>query len=708
MNRIIQLTLILPLIMLLSCNSKTESPKDMGDNPFFMEYGTPYNIPPFEKIKLAHYMPAFNEAMRLHAIEIETIVNNSESPDFKNTIEALDYSGLMLNEVRGVFYNMLSSNTNDSLQNLATEVAPLLSQHEDNILLNAELFKRVKTVYDAKSNLSLNTEQTRLLDETYKRFVRGGAGLDAKQQEALRTINQELSTLALKFGENILKETNSFKLVIDKKEDLVGLPQSIIDGGAETAKEAGMEGKWVFTLHNPSVMPFLQYAAKRELREKIWNAYTNRGNNSNEFDNKDNIKKIIDLRIKRANLLGYKSYADYVLAENMAKNAANVYNLLNKLWEPAIKVAANEAKEMQAMIDAEGGKFKLAPWDWRYYAEKVRKAKYNLDDEELRPYFELENVKKGVFMTVNKLWGLNFIEKTDVPKYHTDAVCYEVQDKEGKYLGILFMDFHPRDSKRGGAWMNNYREQNIREGKDVRPVITVVCNFSKPTADMPALLTLDEVSTFFHEFGHALHGMLSQCTYPSLAGTNVSRDFVELPSQIMENWATTEEVLNLYAKHYKTGATIPADLVNKMKESKFFNQGFETIEYLAASTLDMDYHVLTENTLTDVLAFENESMQKLGLMPEIISRYKSTYFNHIFSGGYATGYYSYIWAQVLDADAFDAFKQNGIFDPKSAEAFRVNILEKGGTEDAMELYKKFRGAEPDIKALIKRKGLDKV
>jgi len=693
------------MILLGACTQEIQISKEVANNPFFKKYDAPFQVPPFDKIKETDYLPAFKEAFRIHDLEIEAIVKNGEKPTFANTIEALEYSGNYLSDISYVFYNLLSSSTNDSMQKVASEVSPLISKHSDNIIMNLELFKRVKELYDSKTSLNLSLEQSKLLDETYKRFIRSGASLTAEQQEKLRNINSELSTLGLKFGDNLLKETNGFKLIIEKKEDLVGLPESIIDAAAQTAKELNLEGKWVFSLKNPSVMPFLQYSSKRELREKIWRAYTNRGNNANENDNKEVIKKIVELRILRANLLGFKSHADFILSDNMAKTPDNVYKLLHQLWEPAIKVATNEAKEMQAIINKEGGKFKLEPWDWRYYAEKLRKQKYDLDEEQLRPYFQLDNVKKGVFTVSEKLFGLTFKENKNLPKYHADAEAYEVSDIAGNFLGILYMDFHPRDSKRGGAWMDNFRGQYKKDGKDIRPVITVVCNFSKPTADKPALLNLDEVSTLFHEFGHALHGMLSKCTYPSISGTSVSRDFVELPSQIMENWYLEEDVLKIYAKHYKTGEILPKELLTKLKNSQLFNQGFETTEYLAASLLDMNYHTLTTPMNDDVNTFEAKAMTNMGLISEIIPRYKSTYFNHIFNSGYSAGYYSYIWAAILDADAFEAFKQNGIFDTKTADAFRTNILEKGGTEDAMELYRRFRGAEPDIKPLLKRRGL---
>ncbi len=677
-----------------------------GNNPLLQPFNTPFNVPPFDKIKMEHYKPAFEEAIKVNEKEIDAIVNNSEKPNFKNTIEALEYSGDLLNTISTIFFNLSETVTNDEFQAIAEDVTPMLSKHSDNISLNVKLFQRVKDVYSQKSKLKLTPEQKVLLEETYKDFVRSGANLDEKKKEQLRKINEELSLLTLKFGDNVLKETNKFQLLIDNKNDLAGLPQGIIDAAADDAAKAGKTGKWVFTLKNPSVMPFLQYASNRTLREKIWRAYMMRGNNGNELDNKENIRKIANLRLERAKLLGYKTYADYVLEENMAKTPKKVNELLMKLWKPALEVTKKDAGDLQKLIDKEGGKFKLEPWDWRYYAEKLRKEKYDLDEESLKPYFKLENVRDGIFTLANKLYGIKFVERIDIPKYHKEAVTYEVIDADGSHLAILYMDFFPRESKRGGAWMTNFREQyRTPDGKNVSPVVSLVCNFTKPTGDTPSLLTADEVETFFHEFGHGLHGMFSKCTFRSIAGTNVSRDFVELPSQVMENWVFEPEMLALYAKHYKTGQVIPEDLVKKIKNSSLFNQGFVTTEYLAASLLDMAYYTQTKNIEGDINQFEDKEMKKIGLIPEIISRYRSTYFNHIFSGGYSSGYYSYIWAAVLDTDAFQAFREHGLFDKKTADSFRNNVLSKGKTDDPMKMYKAFRGAEPSIEPLLKKRGL---
>jgi peptidyl-dipeptidase Dcp len=698
------LILLTTIVMITSFKSAgTNEPS--GDNPFLKEYKTPFGVPPFSEIKPAHFLPAIEKGIEEQNKEIEAIIGNRQQPDFENTIAALDYSGGLIRKVNTVFGNLNSANTNKELQGIAKQIAPMLSAHNDNINLNPKLFEKIKAVYDKRDQLNLTGEQMRLLTEKYKDFVRGGAALSGEKQERFRQINKELSVLTLQFGENVLNETNDFKLVIDNTDDLAGLTPSLIEQGAETARDAGLEGKWVYTLHNPSIMPFLQYSANRSLREKIYNAYVNRGNNGNKNDNRALIQQIVALRLEKAKLLGYESHAAFVLEENMAKNADNVEKLLLQLWEPALKRAGTEARELQSIIDREGGNFALQPWDWRYYAEKLRKEKYDLDDEELKPFFLLENVKQGVFTVANKLYGITFTERKDIPVYHPDAVAYEVKEANGNHIGILYMDFYPRESKRGGAWMNSFRKQYIENGKNISPVITTVCNFSKPTATQPSLLTFDETSTLFHEFGHALHGLLSNSTYYSLTGTSVPRDFVELPSQIMENWASEPEVLKMYAKHYLTGETIPQELIDKLQKSRYFNQGFETVEYLAASFLDMGYHDLKEISFTDVSEFEKNTLSGIGLMPEITSRYRSTYFNHIFSGGYSSGYYSYIWAAILDADAFEAFKEKGLFDKETAASFRQNILSRGGTEDPMTLYHKFRGADPDITPLLKRRGL---
>ncbi len=677
----------------------------LEQNPFFSEFDTPFGVPPFDKIKVEHYMPAFEAGMKQHREEIDDIVNDPEPPTFENTLEALEGSGALLTRVDNVFRNMRTAHTNEEIQEIAKKIAPILSKHTDDILFNNKLFQRIKTIYGRKGGLDLTPEQDKLLEEYYKKFVRGGANLNAEGKAELAKINEKLSVLTLKFGENLLKENNRFELVIEREEDLAGLPADVISGAAETARERGHEGKWVFTLHKPSMVPFLQYSEKRDLREKIFKVYINRGNNNDELDNKEILSQIVALRVRKAQLLGYKTHAHFVLEENMAKGPENVYDLLNKLWVPSLAKAKEEAGALQEMIDKEGGGFKLEAWDWWYYAEKLKKEQYALDDELLRPYFKLENVRNGAFTLANKLYGITFDERTDIPKYHDEVRVFEVKEADGTHRGILYMDFHPRASKRGGAWMSSYRKQSKLGGEVKTPVITNVSNFSKPTGDKPALLNLDEVYTLFHEFGHGLHGLLSDCTYPMLSGTAVAQDFIELPSQIMENWVTEPEMLKIYARHYETGEPISQELIDRIKKASHFNQGFATTEYLAASFLDMDWHTVTEPTELDPEAFETASLGKIGLIPEIVVRYRSTYFRHIFSGGYSAGYYSYIWAGVLDADAFQAFKETSLFDRETGQRFRRYILAAGGSEDPMTLYKRFRGAEPTIDPLLERRGL---
>lgn len=676
-------------------------------NPFFQAYATPFEVPPFDKIKNEHFKPAILEGIKRHEAEINAIANNPDAPTFENTILAMENAGELLSNVNVVFSNLNGANTNEEIQKIAKEVSPNLAAHNDNIYLNEKLFARVKAIWDKRESLGLNLEDAKILENRYKAFVRSGAKLAAADKDRLRKINAELSLTSLKYGQNILAETNKFELVIEDKKDLAGLPQELINAAAEEAKTKNKEGKWVFTLSNSSVMPFLQYSSNRKLRQQIWDAYQTRGNHDDEFDNKENAVKQANLRGEKARLLGYKSHADYVLEESMAKNPENVAKLLNDLWKPALAIAKTEAADIQKMMDKEGVKDKVKPYDWRYYTEKIRKQRFDLDEQELKPYFSLENVRKGVFQVTEKLYGLQFKQLNDVPKYHEEVTVWEVVEADGKHVGILYMDFFPRASKRGGAWMTSYRNQKTVDGNRKAPVISIVCNFTKPTGDTPALLTFDEVTTFFHEFGHALHGLLSNVTYKSLAGTSVPRDFVELPSQIMENWAAEPEVLKMYAKHYKTGQVIPDALIQKLQKAGAFDQGFATVEYLAASFLDMDYHSQTAPIAIDANSFEKNSMKKIGLIDAIIPRYRSTYFSHIFSGGYSSGYYSYIWSGVLDTDAFEAFKTTNLFNPEKAKLFRKNVLEKGGTEDPMVLYKRFRGAEPSVEPLLRKRGLDK-
>ncbi len=674
-------------------------------NPFFSEWKTPFGIAPFDQISEEHYMPAYKKGMADQLKAIEKIIKNSEAPTFENTIEALEKSDALLKSVNFVFGNLNSANTNDKMQEINKNVCPLLSKHNDDLNLNPQLFERVKTLHNKREELKLTVEQNKLLNDYYKGFVRGGANLAQEDKIKFRKINEELSVLTVQFGENVLKEDNAFEMLLDKEEDLVGLQSNVRNAAAEAAKEKGYDGKWLFTPHKPSWIPFLTFSERRDLREKLYKGYINRGDNNNENDNKKIIDKIVNLRIRKANLLGYKTHADFVLEETMAKTPENVYNLLNKIWVPALKVAKKERDMMQQMISSEGNDFKLASWDWWYYAEKIRKEKYDLNENEVRAYLEIDNVIKGSFILAEKLFGLSFEEKTDIPKYHTDVKTYVVKSSDGKTVGVYLSDWFYRSSKRGGAWMNSFRKQSAMDGKPVLPIIYNVGNFTKPTADTPSLLSLDEAETLFHEFGHALHGLLSECTYPSISGTNVPRDFVEFPSQVLENWVLEPEMLNLYAKHYQTGEVMPEELIKKIKLAEKFNQGFTTLEYMAAALLDMAWHTLTKEETRDVNKFETAVLDDLGLIPEIISRYRTTYFRHI-TGGYSSGYYSYIWSEILDADTFEAFKEKGIFDQETAKSYRDNILAKGGTVDAMELFKKFRGREPKIEPLLERRGLN--
>jgi len=673
------------------------------DNPFFKEWNTPFKTPPFNEIRLEHFLPAVKEGIQLQKAAVDAITANNEKPSFENTIEALEMSDEFLNRVNRVFSNLNSANTNPEMQEIARKTTPMFSKHNDDINLNQKLFEKVKTLYNERDKLELSTEQKTVLENYYLDFVRGGANLTDEGKEKLRKINEELSLLSLKFGENLLKETNAIGLLVDNKDDLAGLPQNVIDAAAEMAVSKGHSGKWVFTLQKPSFIPFLTYSEKRSLREKVFKSYINRGNNYNEFDNKKILSRIAALRAKKAELLGYKTHADFVLEKSMAKKPGTIYEFLTGLWKPALKRARAEVEDMQNLINREGKQFALQAWDWWYYAEKVKKEKFNLDEEMIRPYFKMENVRRGAFDVASKLYGIKIIERIDIPVYHPDVRVFEVQEADGKHLGIFYSDYYPREGKRSGAWSSTFRGQSNIGGNYITPVVCNVGNFSKPTADIPSLMSIDEVNTLFHELGHGLHSLLANTTYPN--ARSVPRDFVELPSQIMENWALDPEVLPLYAKHYKTGEPMPKELLDKIVNAKLFNQGFETVEYLAASFLDMDWHTLTESVERDVVDFERESLKKIGLIPEIESRYQSTNFQHIFSGGYSSGYYSYIWAEVLDADAFEAFRERGLFDRETATSFRKNVLEKGGSEDVMVLYKRFRGAEPKVDALLKKRGL---
>jgi peptidyl-dipeptidase Dcp len=680
-----------------SCKNEKQVDKS---NPFFSEFNTPFNVPAFDKIMAKHYMPAFDTGMAQGRREIAQIVKNKKNPTFKNTVVALDNAGELLTNVSKVFFEQASANTNDSLQNIEVEISPKLAAFNDEITLNPDLFKRVKYVYDNQTKFKLNPEQTFLLENLYKGFIRNGANLNKQDQDSLKKLNQQISVLAVRFSQNILNETNDYNLFVDKS-GIDGLPESVTAPAADAAKAAGQEGKWLFTTQKPSIFPFLTYSKNRELRRELFHAYTNRGNNGNESDNNKVFAELVALRAAHAKILGFKSHADYVLELRMAKNPENVANLLNSLWERAIPLAKNEVKEMQDIINKEGGKFKLEPSDWWYYSEKLRKQKYDLNDTELRPYFKLENVIDGVLTCANKLFGITFTPLTKIPLPHPDAKAFEVKDNNGLHIGVLYMDFHPRESKRQGAWCGTYRSHHMKDGKIITPVVTSVFNFTSPNGDMPALLDLDEVSTLFHEFGHALDNLFNKNQYNSLY---VPSDFVELPSQLNEHWATEPAVLKMYAKNYKTGELIPDELVKKITNSGYFNQGFANVEVLAASMLDMAYHTLQAPVNIDIQSFEKDYFTKIGLIPEIVSRYRTTYFAHI-ADGYDAGYYCYTWAAVLDNDAFEAFKEKGIFDQATAQSYRKNILEKDGTMDAMQMFVNFRGREPKIEPLLKNTGL---
>ncbi|BFK03083.1 M3 family metallopeptidase [Parabacteroides goldsteinii] len=693
-------------VALSACSSSEKKSEILAPGDILLtEFTTPFGVPPFDKIELEDYMPAFKEAIAQQQKEVDDIVGQTAAPDFENTIVALDQSGSLLRKVNAVFSGLNSANTNDEMQALSRELSPLLSKNSDDIRLNKDLFARVKTVYDNRESLNLNKEQKKLLEETYKSFVRGGANLDAEQQARLRELNSEISMLQLTFGQNMLKETNAFQLVIENKDDLAGLPESLILNAEVAARAAGLEGKWLFTLHNPSVMPFLQYADNRALREKIFKGYINRGNNGNDADNKDVVLKLVTLRLEKAKLMGYDDYASFVLEDRMAKTSDKVYALLDEIWKPALGKAKEELADINAEIKKEGGNFEAEGWDWRYYFEKAKKAKFDLDENQVRPYLKLENVRDGAFLLANKLYGITFTPIKEIPLPHPDAQAFECKDKDGTHLGVLYMDFFPRASKRGGAWCGTYRSQTYKDGKRQGPVVTIVCNFSQPAPGQPALLSADEAETLFHEFGHGLHNLFKDVHYYGVSG--VPRDFVELPSQVMEHWVFEPELLKEYAKHYETNEVIPAELIEKLDKSGKYGQGFATTEYLAASLLDMDFHVLKEvHEGADVMKFEETVLGERGLLKQIPSRYRTTYFNHTMGGGYTAGYYSYIWAEVLDADAYQAYKETGdIFNQEVAAKFREYVLTPGGIDDAMDMYKNFRGKEPNTEPLLKNRGL---
>ena len=696
---------------------KQTSTLDPNINPFFQEWKTSYEVPPFMDIKDEHYMPAYKKGMEENLKEINAIVQNTEPPTFTNTIEELERSGKLLSKVGRVFSNLASSNTNPQLQELQRELSPMLSAHSDKILLNKDLFKRVEAIWQDRENINLTSEQLKLLGDTRKQFVRSGALMNETQKKKISEINSEISALSTLFGQNLLAETNGFELILSES-DLEGLSENIIAAASEAASQKmdkaetadekqKYKDKYLFTPHRSSMYPFLTESTRRDLREILYKSYVMRGDNNNETDNKQIAAKIAKLRAERAKIMGYKTHAHFVLEENMLKTPNEVYELLIKLWEPAVKRAKAEVADMQAVADAEGQNFEIAPWDWWHYSEKVRKEKYDLDESAIKPYLSLDNVLQGVFNTTNKLWGLNFTELFDIDLYHPDARAWEVTDIDGSHLGIFIGDYFTRSNKRGGAWMSSFKGQSNLDGRE-RPIVVNVCNFPAPVGDNPALLSFDNVVTLFHEFGHAMHGTLTDVTYGSMAGTSGPRDFIELPSQLLEHWASEPQILKSFATHYETGEPIPDELIQKLLNASKFNQGFINTEYLAASLLDMDWHTISANDeLKDANKFELKSMKKVGLIDEIAPRYRTTYFAHIFSGGYSSGYYSYVHAAVLDSDAFEAFKEAGdVFDPKLSSKLRSSIYSMGSTEEAMDLFVNFRGRKPVIEPLLKVRGLD--
>lgn len=699
MKRSLITTAIVTLaLMVTSCNNSR--------NPLLEEWDTPFGIPPFSEVKIEHYKPAVLAAIEEHNKEIEAIINNPEAPSFENTIVALDNSGALFSRVYSVFGSETSINSTPELMAVETELAPIVSAHFNEISMNEQLYRRVKAVYDNRDNLGLEPDQMRLLTETYKDYEKSGATLPEDKKAELKKINSRISELQLKFEQNVLKETAAFNLVVDNEADLSGLPEAAKEAAAQRAAEKGMEGKWVFGLDNASVMPFLQFDDNRALRTELINGYLHRGDNDNENDNKAIIVEMVNLYNQKAKIMGFDNYAEFVLQDRMAKTPEAVYNLLDQLWTPALKSAKRELADMYPIAKAQGVNDELTAADWRYYFEKAKAEKFNLSEDELKPYFKFENVREGIFYVANRLYGITFTQLNNVPVPHPEAQAFECKDADGSTLGIIFMDMFARPGyKRGGAWCGGYREQYYKDGVRVIPIVTIVGNFTRGTGDAPALLSPDETETFFHEFGHALQSLLQDVRYQGNA--SMTRDFVELPSQINEHWAFEPEVLKVYAKHYQTGEVIPQELVDKLDKSGKYGQGFATTEYLAASLLDMDYFIMDEIPADlDVDKFESKVLGDRGLLSQIPPRYRSTYFTHVFGGGYTVGYYSYIWAEVLDADAYEAFKETGdIFNQEVARKFREEVLERGGEDDAMTLYVNFRGKEPGIDPLLANRGL---
>lgn len=685
----------------------------MSENPLLTESQLPYGAPQFDKIRAEHYLPAFRQAISEAKADVDAIVNNPDAPDFPNTIEALEFAGRTLNRVSGIFYNILEADTNDELQRIAEEVSPLMTEYEMYVSLNDKLFERVKSVYAGKDSLGLEPDQRRLLENTYRSFARNGANLSEEDKAVYSKYVEELSLLCLQFGKNVLASTNAYKLHLTDSSDLAGLPDYVRELGAMTAGERGLEG-WVFTLDYPSYLPFMQNSERPDLRREMFLAYNSKALGG-ENDNTETVRKIADLRIKIANILGYETWADYVLEENMAKDKATVVKFLDNLMKPSLPYARKDVEAVFSYAKANGfaemaraagmDPDQFMPWDFSYWSEKYKQAEYALSDEQLKPYFRLEDCIDAVFSLAGRLYGISFEERKDIPVYHKDVKVYDVKDADGSHLALFYADFFPRASKRGGAWMTEFRGQSIRNGVEERPLVSIVTNFSKPTETAPSLLTHDELCTFLHEFGHSLHGMFAEGRYTSLCGTNVSRDFVELPSQIMENWAFEPEYLNSFARDYRSGEVIPAELVERIVRAKNYLAGYYQVRQLDFGTLDMAWHTLTALPEEDAAEFEKKVLAPSAVMPKVPGTAISTAFNHIFSGGYSAGYYSYKWAEVLEADAFSLFKEKGIFDRETASSFRTNILSKGDTEDPAVLYRRFRGRDPEPSALMEKLGL---
>ncbi len=684
------------LALICSCSMK---------NPFLTESSAPFGAPEFDKIKNEHYLPAFEAAVAEGKAEIDAIVANQEEPTFENTIEAMEYAGGTLNKVAGIFYNLMEAHTNDEMQAIAEQVSPMLTEFSMYTSLNAPLFERVKAVYQKKDELGLEVDQMKLLEDTYRGFVRGGANLSPEDKEVYSKISEELSLASLQFSKNVLAATNAYTLHITDSADLAGLPEYVKTMGAETAKEKELEG-WAFTLAYPSFGPFMKYSENRELRRQLWTAYNTRALGG-EFDNSEIVKKIVDLRIKKANILGYETFADYALEVRMAKDRKTVEEFIMQLLEPSLPFAKKDVADVQAYAKANGFNEKLMSWDFSYWSERLQKEQYSLNEELLKPYFQLENCIDAVYGLATRLYGITFHELDNVPVYHEEVKVYEVKDADGSHLALLYADFFPRASKRGGAWMTEFRGQSIKDGVEYRPFINIVMNFTKPTADAPSLITHSELTTFLHEFGHALHGILAQGRYPSLTGTGVSRDFVELPSQLMENWAYEPEYLNSFAKHYQTGEAIPMELIEKIVAAKNFQAGYAQVRQLHFGYLDMAWHSQTALPAETPMEFEKKTLAPYSVLPAVDGTAFSTSFSHIFTGGYSAGYYSYKWAEVLEADAYSLFEEKGIFNTEVSNAFRKEILEKGGTEDEAVIYRNFRGHNPQPEALMKKLGLTK-